>query len=271
MLQNIMFSLTALFALVPASVVTFARTGTRTAGGRDTVFWAVMALAVAGPTLWAMAQLGGTWRTGLSITLWVSIAACMVLFTGLSATTRTAWRLAPLLLPYLLLVGVFATLTIEGPEPTLLGSAPTVWIDLHIAVSVVTYALLTLAAVAALAAFLQERALKAKRPTLLTRLLPSMADSEALQVRLLIASEVVLGLGLVTGMTVLYFEQGALLRLDHKTLLSVAAFFVIGSLLIAHALTGIRGRRGARFVLLAFLLLTLAYPGVKFVTGILIS
>jgi ABC-type uncharacterized transport system permease subunit len=53
--------------------------------------------------------------------------------------------------------------------------------------------------------------------------------------------------------------------------LSVATFVVIGGLLIAHAATGVRGRRAARLVLLAFLLLTLGYPGVKFVTDILIS
>jgi len=102
-------------------------------------------------------------------------------------------------------------------------------------------------------------------------MLPPMADSEQLQGRLLIASEIVLGLGLATGMSVLYFEQGILFRFDHKTVLSVATFVVIGGLLIAHAATGVRGRRAARLVLLAFLLLTLGYPGVKFVTDILVS
>ncbi len=35
--------------------------------------------------------------------------------------------------------------------------------------------------------------------------------------------------------------------------------------------TGIRGRRAARWALLAYLLLTLAYPGVKFVTDVLMA
>jgi ABC-type uncharacterized transport system permease subunit len=271
MLQNVLFNLSALMALMPATLLAYVRDGFRQGKGPDMVFWAVLAVAAAGPLTWALVQLDGTWRTGISTTLWVSIAACMVLFTGLCLTTRSGWRLMPLLLPYLLLVGLFATATAEARDPTLSASAPTVWVDLHITVSVTTYALLTLAAVAALAAFLQERALKAKRPTALTRMLPPMADSEQLQGRLLIASEIVLGLGLITGMSVLYFEQGILFRVDHKTVLSVATFVVIGGLLIAHAATGVRGRRAARFVLLAFLLLTLGYPGVKFVTDILIS
>lgn len=271
MFQNVMFSLTALLALMPASLLAYVRDGFRQGRGPDAAFWAVLFVAVAGPLAWSVVQLDGTWRTGLSTTLWVSITACMVLYSGLCLTTRSGWRLMPLLLPYLVLVGLFATATAEAPDPTLSASAPTVWVDLHIAVSVTTYALLTLAAVAALAAFLQERALKAKRPTALTRMLPPMADSEQLQGRLLVASEIVLGLGLATGMSVLYFEQGVLFRVDHKAVLSVATFVVIGGLLIAHAATGVRGRRAARFVLLAFLLLTLGYPGVKFVTDILIS
>ena len=43
----------------------------------------------------------------------------------------------------------------------------------------------TLAALAAFAAFLQERALKTKKPTAFTRQLPSVADAEHLVVRLL--------------------------------------------------------------------------------------
>jgi ABC-type uncharacterized transport system permease subunit len=35
--------------------------------------------------------------------------------------------------------------------------------------------------------------------------------------------------------------------------------------------TGVRGRQSARYVLLAYLLLTLGFPGVKFVTDVLIG
>ena len=59
--------------------------------------------------------------------------------------------------------------------------------------------------------------------------------------------------------------------INHKTVLSLVAFVVIGILLVAHFRTGIRGRRASRLVLLAYLLLTLGYPGVKFVTDILLA
>ena len=72
-------------------------------------------------------------------------------------------------------------------------------------------------------------------------------------------------------MALQYGETGTLLVLDHKTILTITAFAVIGGLLIAHFKTGLRGRKAARIVLLAYLLLTLGYPGVKFVTDVILA
>jgi ABC-type uncharacterized transport system permease subunit len=265
MTDNLIFSLSALVALVPSAFL-----GWRRDRGRDGIYWVLLAVAVAGPLAWTMAQTSGSWRTGLSTTLWVTIAATMVVFAVLAGATRKAWQLTMLLAPYMLIVGILATIWQHAPEKPL-GNAPAGWIGVHIAFSVTTYALVTIGAIAALGAFLQERALKAKKPNAMTRLLPSVADCEVLLVRLLIAGESVLALGLATGMAVQYGETGRLLVFDHKTILTVMAFAVIGGLLIAHFRSGMRGRKAARLVLLAYLLLTLGYPGVKFVTDVLMS
>jgi ABC-type uncharacterized transport system permease subunit len=146
-----------------------------------------------------------------------------------------------------------------------------VWLKTHILMSVVTYALCTLAAVAGCAVLLQERYLKRKRVTELSNILPAIADAEWLQVRLLIAAEAVLAIGVLTGMSVQFLSTGRFLVLDHKTLLSLLAFLVLGVLLAVHQRTGLRGRRATRLVLVAYLLLTLAYPGLKFVSDVLIG
>jgi ABC-type uncharacterized transport system permease subunit len=75
----------------------------------------------------------------------------------------------------------------------------------------------------------------------------------------------------LTGMALYYLIEGRLLALDHKAVLSLLAFVVIGALLALHARTGLRGRRAARLVLVAYLLITLAYPGVKLVTDVLVG
>jgi ABC-type uncharacterized transport system permease subunit len=90
-------------------------------------------------------------------------------------------------------------------------------------------------------------------------------------VGLLQVGEGVLALGLVTGMALQYRETGEIVVLNHKTILTIAAFVVIGGLLVCHYGSGVRGKMAARIVLLAYLLLTLGYPGVKFVTDVLMA
>ena len=267
MASSTILSLAALVALVPAAVLPLRRE----ASGPDLLFWAAVAVAVAGPGAYSLVLLGGGWPTGLAPALWVSIAVSVVLFAILAAVSREAWRLRPLLLPYLILLGLIATVWGRVPARAALTTPPDAWLGLHIAASVATYGLCTLAAVAAAAAFLQERALKGKRPTALSRVLPSISDASLLEVRLLAISEAVLALGIASGMARDYLSSGRLLHFDHKTLLAVLAFLVIGALLFLHHRSGLRGQRAARLVLLAYLLLTLAYPGVKFVTDVLIG
>lgn len=262
---NLLLSLSAVAALVPVSIATL-----KGQVERGLVYWSLLAVALMGPVLRAFVTLAPAWHTSLSGALWLTMAASIAIFMALAAMTRNAWRLTPLLLPYLILLGVLAAIWQEAPERPLL-PAPAVWLDLHIIVSVATYGLLTVAAIAGCAVLLQERSLKNKRRSTLALLLPAVATCERLQLRLLAASEVVLGLGLMTGMATQYFVSRAVLTLDHKTLFSLIAFVVIGVLLITQARSGIAGRRIARFVLLAYLLLTLAYPGVKFVTDVLLA
>jgi ABC-type uncharacterized transport system permease subunit len=259
-------NLAALATLLPAAVVRW-----RHNDGRDGIFYAVLLIAALGPALWSAAQLGGVWRTGFSMSLWVTIAATMLIYGGLVLATRQAWRLTPLLMPYLFLLGIIATIWARAPEQPVSTAVPPGWLDAHIIFALATYGLLTLAAVAGAAVFLQERALKTKRPTPLTRILPAIADSEILEVRLLYAAETVLAFGVASGMAAQHYVGGALLELDHKTVLSLAAFAVIAVLLAARQFTGMRGQRVARWALLAYLLMTLAYPGVKFVTDVLIG
>ena len=145
------------------------------------------------------------------------------------------------------------------------------WVYLHIAFSLATYAVLSLAAIAGVSTFLQDRALKNKKTTLLTRAMPTLSAGEPLELRLLGLTACILVIGLLTGMAVQYFDTGGLLVMNHKTILSLATFVIVVILLGVRWRTGLRGRKAARLVLLAYLLLTLAYPGVKFVTDVLIS
>ncbi len=266
MSQSLILSLSALAALLPAAFL-----GRRHEPARDGIFWAVGIVALIGPTTWVVAAQTSIWHTDIASAIWVTIAATIALFLLTAAVSREAWRLAAMLMPLMMLLGLMATAWSGHAGAGAMVAEPSPWIAIHIVGSVVTYALVTIAAVAALAAIFRERALKTKQPTPMTRSLPSVAACDALMVRLLMLSEVVLFVGMASGMALSYSATGALLNLDHKTILSLTAFALIAALLAAHYFTGLRGRKAARLAMSAYLLLTLGYPGVKFVSEIVLG
>jgi len=266
MQTGILFGLTAIVALVPATALTW-----RTQFARNAAFWAVIALACIGPASAVVARSHDAWQADFSTSIWVTIAATMGLFLILSALVRSVWRLAPLLSGYMLVLAVLGFAWQHSPTGPMAGADNSGLLILHIAFAVTTYGLATLAAVAAWAAFLQERALKRKDRAPLDGVLPSITDCDRLVIRFLGVGEAVLGLGLASGIVLNALNDRALLSFDHKTVFTLTAFGIIGVLLFAQARHGLRGRKAARIVLLAYLMLTLGYPGVKFVTDVLLG
>jgi len=259
-------SISALFALVPATVGAW-----RGIGRGSALFWLLIAVAAAGPLALIAVRFGGTWSTGLSETLWVTVLASVLLFALITSVSREGWRLSSLLFPYLILLGMVATIWEQAPRGPMPAALRDGWVLFHVVIAVLTYGLLTLAAIAGLAVLIREHGMRARRRSILSGLLPSVADAERLQVGLLAASEVVLGLGVLTGMGLQLLATGSLLTFDHKTLLTLGGFAVIGGLLVAHYRTGLRGRKSARILLAAYLLVTLGFPGVKFVQDVFLT
>ncbi len=261
----------ALIALLPALLAAWKGDAAEPAPR----FWLLLAVAVAGPVVWTVAAATAThdWRTDLSFALWVSVSASLAVFAASAVFDRAVLRLSPLVLALMAFLALLATLSRGASHAAPLAAAAGEggWLWFHIGVSIATYALLTVAAAASLAALLQERALKRKQPLKRPPGLPSVLDCEGVVVRFLWLSAAVLALGLATGTAINLTHGESVLSLTHKTLFAVAAFVVICALLYAHQRTGARGRLVARLVLLAYLFVTLAYPGVKFVTGVLLA
>lgn len=231
----------------------------------------LLAAAGAGVTLTVTVRILDGWHADLSTALWATTAATTLIAFVLTALRVMSTSYLTLLGPYMLLLGFLAMALSAGaasPPPMATLSMPVI---VHVIDSVLTYGLATVAAVVALAATLKQRALKTKRDGEIVRRLPSVAESERLVFRLLIVAEILLFVGLMTGSILSYRQNGVLLPFDHKTFLTALSFLVIGALIALHVFIGMRGRAAARFVLIAWILLTLGYPGVKFVTDILIG
>lgn len=267
---SILFGIAALLTLLPAAFFR-SRRDSESGQGEGALFWLLLGVATLGPVALEVAAGSGVWRSGFSTTLWSIVASTMVVFFVLCLFSKPVRRLKPLLLPYLIVLALIAMLWASAPGSLVAGSAMTAWLQVHIGVSLVTYGLITIAATAALGVWLKERALRRRDTSAWIEALPAVADGERLQFRLLVIAELVLGLGLLSGAVTLFISSGVVVAFDHKTALSIAAFVVLGVLLFLQRSSGLRGRHASRLVLIIYLLITLAFPGVKFVTDVVLS
>ncbi|WP_339778843.1 cytochrome c biogenesis protein CcsA [uncultured Thalassospira sp.] len=244
---------------------------------RDLWLYGSIALGIVG-TIAVLSLTGEAVQSrGFASALHWSELTVLFAFGGMTGcdTRQQVWRLAGYVGAYLLLfggvAGVFEAINGTAPgqvEEQLLYSA---WLWVHIGTSLVTYALVTIAAIAAMAYVVQENALKNRRPTRWSRRLPPLRDSEQMLVTYLKWSAWVLVIGIVTGFALRQVEGASLWTIDHKMLLTLLGFAVICTLIWIHERSSLRGRMAVRFVLGAWLLLTLAFPGVRFVTAYLLG
>ncbi len=270
MSQSLLLSVTALLTLIPAA---FWSSRFEAVENAAMVMW-LLGAALTGTLSWAaisLLMLGG-WQTDLGSALRISVAAGMIVFTIGALMDEAVRRLTRLFTLLMLVMTVLAVLVGLGPGEADRGATPGSALWAHITVSVATYAFLAVAATAALGASIQERALKNRSaPGGMSSTLPSVLDCESVVQRYLFWAWAVLGGGIITGLAVNLGRGDAPVTLDHKTVFAIGAFVVIGLLILARRISGVRGRRAARWVLAAYLLLTLAYPGVKFVTQVVLS
>jgi len=262
--------------LAAAAVLAPIPAGLWVAGGNvdrpGPILWLLILVAVAGPAAWVATRivLDGTTQFGVAIGLSATVTAA--LHAAVAAATRQGWRLTPIVMAYVVTALLIALVTSGYPAaPESGGAIETAWVWGHIVFAVAAYSLLTLAALAGVGVLFRERAIKRKHPTDWSAMLPSVADGDRLQVGLMVLCAAVLALGVATGVASRYVAGTPLFEIDHKSLLSLVALVVVLALALAHRLTGVRGREVARWILGAYLLLTLAYPGVKFVTDVLMA
>ncbi len=257
-------------AMLGALAAIFAQSmGRRLPIGPATLMGGIAIIAVLGI---ALSMMGG-WHSDLTTALRVSILATLAL-AGICF--RWIWRdcggVFVILSPYACLVIALAWLISLGNIQDHVIAPHGPWFAVHIVVAVGAYAAITMAAIAAMAVTFGSRALKRRSGlNAFEAALPPILVAEAVQNRFLVIGGGVLGAGVLSGVALNAVEGEALIELSHKSFLTIGAFLSILSLLVAQHLFSVRGKSAARAVLLAYLLVTLGYPGVKFVTDLLVS
>lgn len=141
----------------------------------------------------------------------------------------------------------------------------------HIAVAVLAYSTLTIAAFHAVLMALQEARLHTRAPAPARWFgrsldqLPALLTMEKLLFRLIGIGFILLTLTVLSG--VVFSEQlfGAALKWDHKTVFALLSWVLFGALLAGRRWKGWRGKTALRFTLAGFATLVLAYVGSRFV------
>lgn len=232
-----------------------------------------LAWAVHGAALWSDAFAPGSLRIGfaimLSAALWVSVAAYWFenrnfALDGLRRLVMPcafAAALLPLLFPG-------ALMPLQGQ------SSAFGW---HVAVAVLAYSTLTIAAFHAVLMALQETRLHARTAIAgggwfggALDQLPALLTMEKLLFRLIGIGFVLLSLTVLSG--VVFSEQlfGRALRWDHKNVFALLSWMLFAALLAGRRWRGWRGKTALRFTLAGFATLALAYVGSRFVLEVVL-
>jgi ABC-type uncharacterized transport system permease subunit len=179
---------------------------------------------------------------------------------------RPLQNLLLVLLPFsaaAVLVSAFAPQT--GITPPQMGAG----LLLHIASSILAYAVLTLAAVQSALLAVQDHQLKQRHSTGIVSLLPPLQLMEGMLFELLWAGVLLLTVAIVSGL--LFLDDMFAQHLVHKTVLTLLAWTIYSTLLWGRYQLGWRSQTAVRFTLGGFALLVLAFFGSKLVLELVLQ
>ncbi|HET6628959.1 MAG TPA: cytochrome c biogenesis protein CcsA [Woeseiaceae bacterium] len=163
----------------------------------------------------------------------------------------------------LLLLAGIAALATGWPEASPGGVIISWQMEAHVLISLLAYGVLTVGAIVAVFALVQDRRLRAARLSPANRLFAPLETTERLLYGIAAAGFLTLLLAVFSGF--LFVNNLFAQHLVHKTVLSLLALLLFGVLLAGRWLAGWRGRRAVYLYLWGFVVLGLAYFGSRFV------
>ena len=180
------------------------------------------------------------------ISLYAPLENLFVLIFPLSALSLVGLTIKPL--------------TASGMSPVMMILWP------HILLSLLAYTVLAACCCQALLMLIREQQLREHRWLNFAPMLPPLTVMDILLFRLLWAGFILLSIAILTGFIFLenIFQQ----RVVHHTVLSLSSWFIFAVLLWGRNAKGWRGRIAARWTIIGFGLLLLAYFGSKLVLEI---
>lgn len=166
---------------------------------------------------------------------------------------------------------IFALLPASHVTDHILPAAESGLFLAHIGIAILAYSLFTFATLHALLMAIAERNLHNKSTLIKLPSFPPLMVMETLLFRIISLGFVLLSITLLSG---LFFSEQIFdkpLQFNHKTIFSIASWFIYGSLLFGRYQYGWRGIKAIRWTLAGFVLLLMAYVGSTFVLQIVLN
>lgn len=214
-------------------------------------------------------------RDGLQFGFAVSISWTLWLAVLLLWVESWFQRLPPIMRGIFLVATVAAVLPLFFPGRMLTSSVDGVF-RVHLLLAMLAYSTLTLAAASALMMIAMEKALHQTKNFSIDKPgwwqgLPPLIGLDQMLVRVVFIGFVLISLTLLSGMAVGLERGYGLLRFDHKTVFTLLSWCAALALLLGHRWWGWRGRVAARWTLVGFVSLLMAYVGSSFVLEVLLK
>ena len=199
---------------------------------------------------------------GLSVSLAgaVSLIGLQLALIGLIGAINPALRG---MTAGLLLLAAIAAIPFES-QPDVTAASGLSWqLQAHILIAMFAYGLLTVGAIVAVYALVQDRRLKAGKLSSGNQLFAPLETTEKMLFTVTTAGFLVLLIAVLSGFA--FVENLFAQHLVHKTAFSLLALSLFGILIAGRLFAGWRGRRAVYLYLWGFAFLCLAYFGARFV------
>lgn len=207
--------------------------------------------------------------SGLNLSLFIAlslVAWLISLMVTLSSLWRPVENLGIITYP---LVALFLLILMAAPTAEISTISVHGGLKFHIAISIVSYSLLSIAAAQAVLLYLQERHLRQRHLGGLLSHLPPLETMESLLFQMITTGYILLTLSLLSGAG--YLEDMFKQHMVHKTFLSIIAWGVFAVLLWGRWKFGWRGRSAIHWTFAGFFVLASAYFGSKLVLELFIT
>lgn len=193
----------------------------------------------------------------------LGLAALIVVIAYLVFERRLRLAVVGTIVAPLTLIAVVVATVVPSESDPLLASLHGTWLPIHITASIAGYAFVVLANSTATLYLFEDHLLRAKRPFVLTSLLPALPTLDRLSYRLVAVAFPFLTVVIVSGLALVTHEHGTPWVWDPKYVMALATWLLFGVYLAVHSLDLLRGRRAAWLIVSGFVTLLVTVVGVN--------